>query len=235
MSANLVGNIKARNVLIMAERRIQITSQSQAQTIAVAKALARNLRSQDVVALEGELGAGKTIFVRGLASGLNINPNQVSSPTFVLRQEYESTDPLNPTLVHIDAYRLSGPEELESIGWQELLKDDDVVIAVEWPSRIATALPAQRIDVRIQHNNSTTRSIVLSVPEGLADRLQHLDSSSARSAQMIKCRTCERTFSAESDTFPFCSERCRLADLGKWFSESYRVSREAQADEELDV
>lgn len=218
----------------MAERRVELTSQSEAQTIAIAKALANNLHARDVVALEGELGAGKTVFVRGLASGLNIDPKQVSSPTFVIRQEYVSDDPLSPTLVHIDAYRLSGPGELETIGWHEMLEDADVVIAVEWPSRIAAALPQDRIEVRIQHNAELARSIVISAPERLADRLGGLGEVSPPESRTVKCRTCGRRFSVHQNMFPFCSDRCRLADLGKWFSESYRVSREAQADEELE-
>lgn len=217
----------------MAQHSIQLTSHSEAQTAAIAAALAGNLRARDVVALEGELGAGKTVFVRGLARGLNINPARVSSPTFVIRQEYEPDDPINPTLVHIDAYRLGGPDELETIGWQELLADADVVIAIEWPSRIAAALPADRVDVAIQHNAGKVRSIMISTPPGMADRLRGLTPSIVSQAQMMKCRTCARPFPSDAATFPFCSDRCRLADLGKWFNESYRVSRQAEADEEL--
>jgi len=213
----------------MAERRIELHSESESQTIAIAAALGRNLHARDVVALEGELGAGKTVFVRGLAGGLQINPNRVSSPTFVIRQEYEPADPINPTLVHIDAYRLSGPEELEGIGWQDLLSDAEVVIAVEWPSRIASALPSERIDVRIQHNAGAARSIVISVSPKLADRLHGLDAAGGSDASEVKCRTCGTPFPSDADSFPFCSERCRLADL----NESYRTSRTIDADDEL--
>ncbi len=126
-------------------------STSEQQTLDLAAALAQRLIPGDIIGLEGPLGSGKTCFVRGLARGLGIDPAQVSSPTFVIVHEYEAR------LYHLDAYRLQGgtPEELESIGWTELLlaaarrdgesggaaKAGGAVIAIEWPSRIGLALP----------------------------------------------------------------------------------------------
>ena len=214
---------------------IVLHSENESQTQQIAAQLARGLQPGDLVALEGELGAGKTVFVRGLAVGLGIKPTGVSSPTFVIRQEYGGAGPDAPALVHIDAYRLSGPDELETIGWNELLHDRAVIIAVEWPSRIAKSLPASRIEVAIEHAGRQSRTITISAPATLEDRLRSLGSEVKSSPKRTaKCRTCGTMVDASSQTFPFCSERCKLADLGKWFSEGYRVSRPAEADDELE-
>lgn len=213
---------------------LQIFSDSQEHTQRIAAALAPRLRSGDVVAIEGELGAGKTIFVSGLVQGLGIHPGRVSSPTFVIRHEY-SSDMSSLNLIHIDAYRLGGQDDLETIGWAELLHEPDVIVAIEWPSRIETALPANRINVTIEHTGLHSRAISISAPVELEDRLQDVASIAKRfqRAGQSECRKCGAPVDQESPTFPFCSERCRLADLGRWFNEGYRVSREMKADEDL--
>ena len=122
-----------------------------AETEALAFALAQKLSGGALLALDGPLGAGKTTFVRGLAAGLGLDPAVVSSPTFVICHEYGAADG-RPALVHIDAYRLSGVEELESFGFDELLADRSVVIVIEWASRIAGALPAARTTVQLEHD-----------------------------------------------------------------------------------
>lgn len=137
-------------------------STGEADTMALARRLAVRLAPGTVVALSGELGAGKTCFVRGLAEGLGLPARSVSSPTFVIVHEYDSR------LIHIDAYRLSGPDDLESIGWEEMLDRARAVIALEWPERIAGALPAARIDVRIAHGAQDARQITLEAVGGFA-------------------------------------------------------------------
>ncbi len=107
--------------------------------------IASALRPGDLVALEGDLGAGKTTFVRGLARGLGIDADRVSSPTFITMQTY----PGNPVaLVHIDAWRVKDLSTLESIGWDETLEQPGSVFVVEWASRIESALPVHRISIR---------------------------------------------------------------------------------------
>ncbi len=217
--------------------QIQLQSESEQQTLSVAKALATSIQPGDVIALEGELGAGKTVFVRGLAEGLGISPSLVSSPTFVIRQEYTGKGAESPQLVHIDSYRLGGVDDLESIGWNELLAEKNAIVAVEWPSRIHPALPPNRIDVEIDHAGTQSRAIIISVPEELADRLHGLtkmDLTAAQCAREVKCPKCGSKVSGSSPTFPFCSKRCKMADLGAWFSEKYRTSRPAQADEDFE-
>jgi tRNA threonylcarbamoyladenosine biosynthesis protein TsaE len=108
----------------------ETTTHSEEETAAAARALAEELRPGDVVLLTGELGAGKTAFVRGLAEGLGIHPDEVSSPTFTLIQEYRGG---RLTLFHVDLYRLS-PVEAQDLGLEEMAAGDGVT-AIEWPDR----------------------------------------------------------------------------------------------------
>ncbi|MEM7682913.1 MAG: tRNA (adenosine(37)-N6)-threonylcarbamoyltransferase complex ATPase subunit type 1 TsaE [Planctomycetota bacterium] len=123
-------------------------------TVALGQALGRLLAPQDLITLDGPLGAGKTTLVRGLAQGLGA-AGDVSSPTFVLSQEYEiDGGPNLEAFVHIDAYRLN-PDELASIGWQgrgESFRQASVVV-VEWSERIASALPDDRLAIEIEHTD----------------------------------------------------------------------------------
>ncbi len=140
-----------------AAERAQHLARDEAETEAIAAALATTLSPGTLVALEGDLGAGKTRFVRGLARGLGHDVAQVSSPTFVI--EHRHTAPGAVPLVHIDAYRLRGPADLEALGWDELLAQGTAVVAVEWPSRIAAALPARRVTVRLCDRGEGMREI----------------------------------------------------------------------------
>ena len=107
---------------------IRIT-RSQQETQDVAREIAATLKAGDVLLLSGNLGAGKTAFVRGLAAGLGIDPEEVSSPTFTLLQEY---DGLRFPLYHFDAYRLASEEEFVRIGAEDYLYGDGVCV-IEWP------------------------------------------------------------------------------------------------------
>jgi tRNA threonylcarbamoyladenosine biosynthesis protein TsaE len=102
----------------------------EAATGEVGEALARTLRPGDVVLLYGDLGAGKTAFVRGLARGVGANPDDVSSPTFTIVQEYTGA---SATLYHVDLYRLE-PAEIDDLGLEDLVSGDGIV-AIEWAER----------------------------------------------------------------------------------------------------
>lgn len=130
----------------------------------LAERLAAGLEPGDVLLLYGELGAGKTCFVRGLARGLGIDPANVSSPTFVLVQEYGPAGG-RPPLLHIDAYRLTSPEDLASAGVEDLLASD-AIVAVEWPQRLGEDLPEPRLVVRFDHISAEVRGIELSACGG---------------------------------------------------------------------
>lgn len=146
---------------------MQVETDSPQMTVALAADLARRLRPGDVVALDGQLGAGKTCFVRGLAGGLGIDPAAVSSPTFVLVHEYEPRERpgggRSIPLIHIDAYRLSDAGELDSLGWEEML-DGDAVIVVEWAERVRRALPGDSVRVWIEHLGDLRRRIHIDEP-----------------------------------------------------------------------
>ena len=153
--------------------RIVLKSESEAATIELAKKLGRRLRAADVICLYGPLGAGKTCFVRGLASGLGLEEAAVSSPSFLICHEYNGRGDLR--LTHLDAYRLAGSDELQSIGWDELCAAHHTVIAIEWASRIEPALPQERIDVTLDHTAANSRRITIDAPDSLVSRLEGLD------------------------------------------------------------
>ena len=132
-------------------------SESVAETGAVAAALAKTLAPGSTIALHGNLGAGKTQFVRGLVEALRGNPRAVSSPTYVLLNIYEGG---RLTVYHLDAYRVGGAEDFEGIGFTELLEQGGVVV-VEWADRVEGLLPANAIHVRIEHAGKTRRRITI--------------------------------------------------------------------------
>ncbi len=146
---------------------------SEQETVALAARLGRVLAGGDVVALEGELGCGKTRFVGGLAAGMGLDPRDVASPSFIICREYSADS--RPTLVHVDAFRLGGPQDLEGIGWEELLAAPDAVVAIEWANRIAAALPEARIDVAMEHAGPTSRLITITGPSRIVRRLEDPD------------------------------------------------------------
>ena len=129
------------------------TTHSEEETIAVAREFASTLQAGDVVLLSGTLGAGKTAFVRGLAEGLGINPEDVSSPTFTIVHEYRGG---RLSLYHADLYRLERTAT-EDIGLEEMGVKDGV-LAIEWPDRLTHELPGAR-EVRIELVDDTTREI----------------------------------------------------------------------------
>lgn len=143
------------------------TSRSVAETEAIAGELARTLHGGQCLALHGDLGAGKTQFVRGLVRGLGGNPRAVSSPTFVLLNVYDIPRGEIRKVFHLDAYRTHGAEDFESIGFTELLEQTDGVVVVEWPERIAALLPADTLHVRINPGDSADeRTIELGASSG---------------------------------------------------------------------
>ena len=120
--------------------------------------VAVQLQPRDCLLLHGDLGAGKTTFVRALVGALGGNVRLVSSPTFVLLNIYPT---LRMTVYHLDAYRVSGADELDAIGFGELLDDPNGLVIVEWPSRAAEALPARRVELTIETTGETSRRFTL--------------------------------------------------------------------------
>jgi tRNA threonylcarbamoyladenosine biosynthesis protein TsaE len=130
-------------------------SDSVEQTEAIAAEMARSLNGGECIALEGELGAGKTQFVRGLVLGLNGPARAVSSPTYILLNVYPGG---RLTVYHLDAYRVGGADDFEAIGFSELLEQKGVVV-VEWASRIRSLLPPRHLSVTIQAVGAGQREI----------------------------------------------------------------------------
>lgn len=126
-------------------------SRSPAETRSLAEGLAREVGEEGlVVTLVGALGAGKTVFVKGLAEGLGLDPGQLASPTFVIANEHALAGPGRPArLVHADGYRLRSEAELEAAGLLDWL-DSRTLCAIEWGEDFAGALPGDRLQVRIE-------------------------------------------------------------------------------------
>ncbi|RJX22631.1 MAG: tRNA (adenosine(37)-N6)-threonylcarbamoyltransferase complex ATPase subunit type 1 TsaE [Ammonifex sp.] len=122
---------------------LEAKSNSPEATRSLGEKLGRMNIPGDVIALSGDLGAGKTCFAQGLARGLGVT-KKVTSPTFVLIREYEGRLPL----FHFDAYRLSGPEDLEQLGSEEYFGGSGVCV-IEWAERVAAALPDDRVEVEL--------------------------------------------------------------------------------------
>jgi tRNA threonylcarbamoyladenosine biosynthesis protein TsaE len=132
-----------------------LETSSEVETAAAGEALGRELRAGDVVLLHGDLGAGKTAFVRGMARGVGANPDEVSSPTFTIVQEYSGP---SVTLYHVDLYRLEGAE-IDDLGLEDLVSADGIV-AIEWADRWK-GRPDDAIDVRIDDAGEDQRKITI--------------------------------------------------------------------------
>ena len=140
--------------------RVDLISRSVEETIEAGSSFGAGLEPGQVVALLGDLGAGKTHFVKGIATAHGVSADTVSSPTFAIANEYRGgTHPI----YHIDCYRLSGAEELERTGAQEYIGGDGICL-VEWPQRIEELLPPDTILVNIRHGEDGSRHIQILPP-----------------------------------------------------------------------
>jgi len=130
----------------------------EAATARAAAVLAARLRPGDVVALHGDLGAGKTAFARAAIRALLGDPDaEVPSPTFTLVQTYEAP---SATVWHFDLYRLADPAEVWELGWEEAVAGG--IVLVEWPERLGSLLPARRIDALLEITGPGSRRLALS-------------------------------------------------------------------------
>lgn len=132
---------------------ITFTTHSEDETAAVGRDLAAGLSAGSVVLLFGDLGAGKTAFVRGLAEGLGVGRGEVTSPTFTLVQEYRGG---RLPLFHVDLYRLDDWREIEDLGLEEIAAEG--ALAIEWAEKLPRPNPAA-VEVRIRQADADTRAI----------------------------------------------------------------------------
>lgn len=141
---------------------MKFISNSEKQTFNFAKKIASRLKGGEIIGLVGELGAGKTIFAKGVAAGLGIKKN-ITSPTFVVMKIYNipASKIGIKSLAHIDAYRLKKPKDLVAIGALEYLGRPDIVAIIEWAEKIKKALPKKIIYVNINNKGNNKRILTI--------------------------------------------------------------------------
>lgn len=130
--------------------------------------IGRALEAGSVVALSGELGAGKTTLTQGIAVGVGVHA-RVTSPTFTLVNEYEIDEPGSAgaeRLIHIDSYRLGerrddAVSEAETFGIEEILDEEDAVVVIEWAERLASVLPPDHLRILLEHGGAEARRITV--------------------------------------------------------------------------
>ena len=140
--------------------KVDLIAHSPEQTRAIAAQLARQLSHGQTVLLNGPLGAGKTTFAQGLARALGAG-EQVQSPTFTIVSEHDGqlADGQPVRIYHMDLYRMSGPDDLDSISFDDYLSDPEGIVIIEWPDRAVSRLPSEYILVRMENIADTKRSI----------------------------------------------------------------------------
>lgn len=200
--------------------RIERPCHSLDATAQLATDLAAVLRAGDIVRLNGEMGAGKTTLVRSIAGARGVDPNAVSSPTYVLMNIYDTGDD-RPPIAHLDCYRLSSADELDALGWDRVT-DGASIILIEWAERIEDALPEHTARIDIETIGEHARLFTLSIPESWEHR------SGFPGLEVRPDTTCPITgkpVPGDSPTWPFADARARLADLHGWVTEKYTISR----------
>ena len=128
----------------------------------ILKSINQNSSMADVIALSGELGAGKTTLSQTIGKNLGVKENMIS-PTFVIMKNYElpagKKEYKWEKLIHIDAYRLDSSTELLNLGWEELIKDNKNLIIIEWPERVPTCIPENAHKIILEHKSDGIRQI----------------------------------------------------------------------------
>ena len=133
---------------------IMISVQTESDMLLLGERIAGLLGKRGFIALYGDLGAGKTVFARGVAKAFGVT--HVSSPTFTIVCEY----PTEPKLYHFDAYRLSDADELYAIGFSDYLRDDALIL-MEWANLVSDALPRDRLDVTVVGSGMDARTVTI--------------------------------------------------------------------------
>ena len=129
-----------------------------AATEALGNLVGQHVKDGDVLCLSGDLGAGKTLFSRGVATALGVQPDEVTSPTFAIMNVYEGSE---LEIRHFDLYRLNRPEELEDIGFEEYAGGDGVTL-IEWAELFSEQLPEEYLQVELRHEGAGRRALLKS-------------------------------------------------------------------------
>ena len=144
-----------------------LRSESEQETILLGEQIAAQFQPGDVITLEGDLGAGKTEFVKGVCRYFDVT-DMVTSPTFSIINQYDGTmaggEPVK--IYHVDLYRIDSPEELAEVGFDDMVFAHDAIKLIEWPEKAASLMPTRRWDVRItaDEQNDDLRHIVITAP-----------------------------------------------------------------------
>jgi tRNA threonylcarbamoyladenosine biosynthesis protein TsaE len=136
---------------------LKVNSTSVNQTKGIGKTIARHLKKGDIICLFGELGSGKTVLTKGIAQGLGLDEEKITSPTFVLIRQY---DQINLPLFHFDLYRLKNPRDILGLGYEEYLYDEGVSV-IEWADRLDYLLPKEFLKIELSIKNSNHRFLKL--------------------------------------------------------------------------
>jgi tRNA threonylcarbamoyladenosine biosynthesis protein TsaE len=139
-------------------KNYEVITSSVEETELMARRLAQHLPRPAILTLEGDLGAGKTVFSRSLAHALGVK-GPVSSPTFNIVQEYELNQGV---LYHMDLYRISDDDEAIAFGIDEYLQQEDAICLIEWPIRLSWLLPEDHFQITLEHVSETERKIIFS-------------------------------------------------------------------------
>jgi tRNA threonylcarbamoyladenosine biosynthesis protein TsaE len=139
---------------------LHVVSHAETQTIELGRKLAASFKPGDVVVLEGPLGAGKTVFVRGLVAGRGLDSAVVNSPSFTIVNEYPGEQPL----FHFDLYRVNDPIELFEIGFDDYLSRDGLVV-IEWGEKAGYLLPERYFLVTFRILSDQDREVHISLVE----------------------------------------------------------------------
>jgi len=158
-----------------------VITSSPEQTWEIGRLLGILLEAGDTVCLYGDLGAGKTNFAYGIARGLDVQEQYITSPTFTFVNEYQGRVPL----YHLDLYRLKGPDELESIGFDEYIESDGVTV-IEWAERAEDELPEESLSVYFSFIGETSREIGF---RGEGERYEKLAAELKKEIDRIKPST----------------------------------------------
>lgn len=150
----------------MTTKTVPLILADAAATAAIGQALARVVRAGDVIALFGDLGAGKTTLSRGLLAGMGL-AGEAPSPTFAIVQPYAPPEVRSP-VTHVDLYRLDGPDEVTELGLEEYR--DDGVLLIEWPERMGNTLFADAVQIRLTVTPDGARRLTADLPPSWEQR-----------------------------------------------------------------
>jgi tRNA threonylcarbamoyladenosine biosynthesis protein TsaE len=149
-------------------KTLSLKVNSLGQTSSLAAQIATNIKGGEVICLIGELGVGKTYFVKFFAEALGISGDDVISPTFIYWRKHEGT---NFKVNHFDFYRIKKEDEAKDIGMEDAFGDEQAVTIIEWADRVTNLLPKDRLEIRMRYLGATERAIEL---KALGSKHEHL-------------------------------------------------------------